>query len=164
MVSRVINQARHEQSAPLSQLHSLVLGEVLPCCGDSYHRRRLVNNKACQARPAVIVTPVTTEDVAITVNFARRNNYQVNTFLYIFLTLVIVFLLISLQMFLSFLSFRFIHFSFSLLTLLTPDFSILPLLAFSLSTLSICFWQTVFPLYFPLLNFLHISFVFLFLS
>ena len=77
IVGMVISQARYEQSAPLSHLHSLLLGEVLPCCGDGYHRRRLVNNRACQARPAVIVTPVTTEDVAITVNFARRNNYQV---------------------------------------------------------------------------------------
>ena len=63
--------------APISKLHQLVLGEVLPCCGVEYQRRRMVNNRACIARPAVIVQPVTTEDVAITVNFARRNGFQV---------------------------------------------------------------------------------------
>ena len=59
--------------APISQLHKLVLGDVLPCCGEEYQRRRVVNNRACFAKPAVIVRPVTAEDVAITVNFARRN-------------------------------------------------------------------------------------------
>jgi hypothetical protein len=63
--------------APISQLHELVLGDVLPCCGEEYQRRRVVNNKACLAKPAVIVRPLTTEDVAITVNFARRNGSQV---------------------------------------------------------------------------------------
>ena len=63
--------------APISQLHKLVLGDVLPCCGEEYQRRRVVNNRACFAKPAVIVRPVTTEDVAITVNFARRNGFQV---------------------------------------------------------------------------------------
>ena len=63
--------------APISQLHRLVIGLVLPCCGEEYERRRLVNNKACQARPAVIVRPATSEDVAITISFARRatSNY-----------------------------------------------------------------------------------------
>jgi hypothetical protein len=41
--------------APISRLHELVLGEVLSCCGKKYQRRRLVNNRACIARPAVIV-------------------------------------------------------------------------------------------------------------
>ena len=63
--------------APISKLHELVLGEVLPCCGKKYQHRRLVNNRACTARPAVIVRPRTTEDVAIAVNFARRNGIQV---------------------------------------------------------------------------------------
>ena len=68
--------------APISKLHELVLGEVLPCCGAKYQRRRLVNNRACLARPAVIVRPVTTEDVAISVNFAKRNGFQVSLFLF----------------------------------------------------------------------------------
>ena len=54
--------------APISKLHELVLGEVLPCC---------VNNRACIAIPAVMVRPPTTEDVAIVVNFARRIGIQV---------------------------------------------------------------------------------------
>ena len=64
--------------APLSVLHDLVVGEVLPCCGQKYQRRRLVDNRACTARPDIIVRPAATEDVAITVNFARRNGYKVN--------------------------------------------------------------------------------------
>ena len=64
--------------APISKLHELVLGEVLPCCGEEYQRRRVVNNRACLARPAVIVRPLTTEDVAIAVNFAKRNGFQVS--------------------------------------------------------------------------------------
>ena len=64
--------------APISKLHQLVLGEVLPCCGEEYKKKRMVNNRACIAKPAVIVRPVTTEDVAITVNFARRNGFQVS--------------------------------------------------------------------------------------
>ena len=63
--------------APISALHHLVVGEVLPCCGKKYQRMRMVNNRACTARPAVIVRPRTTEDVATTVNFARRNKIQV---------------------------------------------------------------------------------------
>ena len=63
--------------APISMLHELVLGEVLPCCGKKYERRRMVNNRAFTAIPAVIVRPRTTEDVAIVVNFARRNGIQV---------------------------------------------------------------------------------------
>ena len=63
--------------APVTELHKLVLGEVLPCCGKKYQRRRMVNNRACVARPAVIVQPRTTEDVSIAVNFARRNGFQV---------------------------------------------------------------------------------------
>ena len=68
--------------AYISQLHKLVIGHVLPCCGAEYERRRLVNNKACHARPSVIVRPVTTEDVAVTVIFARRNGYQVSVTVY----------------------------------------------------------------------------------
>jgi hypothetical protein len=34
-----------------------VAGEILPCCGAAYQKRRLVNNAACIARPSVIVTP-----------------------------------------------------------------------------------------------------------
>jgi len=64
--------------APISALHHLVVGEVLPCCGEKYQRRRMVNNRACLARPAVIVRPRTTEDVATTVNFARRNRLQIS--------------------------------------------------------------------------------------
>ena len=64
--------------APISKLYELVLGEVLPCCGQKYQRRRMVNNRACLARPAVIVRPATTEDVAVAVNFARRNGYHVS--------------------------------------------------------------------------------------
>ena len=64
--------------APLSVLHDLVVGEVLPCCGQKYESRRLVDNQACLARPDIIVRPAATEDVAITVNFARRNGYKVN--------------------------------------------------------------------------------------
>ena len=63
--------------APISKLHKLMLGEVLPCCGEKYQLRRVVNNRACLARPAVIVRPLTTEDVAIAVNFAKRNGFQV---------------------------------------------------------------------------------------
>ena len=63
--------------APISALHHLVVGEVLPCCGKKYQRMRMVNNRACLARPAVIVRPRFTEDVATTVNFARRNKIQV---------------------------------------------------------------------------------------
>ena len=81
MVMIVLCQARyahsamhHHHSAPVSQLHSLVLGEVLPCCGDNYQHRRLVNNRACRARPAVIVRPVTTEDVAVTVNYGEATS------------------------------------------------------------------------------------------
>ena len=67
-----------QHTAPISKLYELVLGEVLPCCGQKYQRRRLVNNRACTARPAVIIRPATTEDVAVAVNFAKRNGYQVS--------------------------------------------------------------------------------------
>merc|ERR1719320_811485 len=40
----------------------------MPCCGKKYQRMRMVNNRACTARPAVIVRPRSTEDVATTVN------------------------------------------------------------------------------------------------
>ena len=72
--------------APMSLLHDLILGEVIPCCGPRYDELRSVNNRACVSRPEVIVRPVTTEDVAIAVNFARRNGLQVsvNIFLYYF--------------------------------------------------------------------------------
>ena len=73
-----VNGEHMRHTSPISQLHQLVVGEVLPCCGESYQRRRLVNNKACAALPAVIVRPVTTDDVAIVVNFARRNGYQIS--------------------------------------------------------------------------------------
>ena len=63
--------------APISQLHELVLGDVVPCCDEEYQCRRVVNNRACLAKPAFIVRPLTAEDVAITVNFARRNGFQV---------------------------------------------------------------------------------------
>ena len=72
-----------QQVAPISKLHQLVLGKVLPCCGVEYEKRRVVNNRACIARPAVIVQPVTTEDVAIVVNFARRNGFQVGVIIWV---------------------------------------------------------------------------------
>ena len=75
--------------APISKLHELVLGEVLPCCGQKYQRRRMVNNRACLARPAVIVRPATTEDVAVAVNFARRNGYHVGS---VFIPLLVLYL------------------------------------------------------------------------
>ena len=65
------------QPAPMSLLHELTIGEVIPCCGPRYQELRTVNNQACVSRPQVIVLPVTTEDVAIAVNFARRNGLQV---------------------------------------------------------------------------------------
>ena len=43
-----------------------------------YDQLRTVNNRACVARPAVIVRAATTEDVAVAVNFARRNQLQVS--------------------------------------------------------------------------------------
>ena len=64
--------------APVSLLHELVIGEVVTCCGPRYEALRTVNNKACISRPSVIVVPATTEDVAITVNFARRNGLEVS--------------------------------------------------------------------------------------
>jgi len=68
----------HKSSPPIHQLHYEVVGEVLPCCGPAYERRRLVNNRACTAKPYVIVSPSTTEDVAATVGWARRNNIQIS--------------------------------------------------------------------------------------
>ena len=67
---------RHK--APISQLHRFVVGDVLPCCGESYQKLRLVNNRACINKPAVIVRPATNEDVSIVVKFARRNGYQIS--------------------------------------------------------------------------------------
>ena len=64
--------------APVSLLHSLVVGEVVPCCGPRYEALRTVNNKACISRPNIIVVAATTEDVAIAVNFARRNGLEVS--------------------------------------------------------------------------------------
>ena len=83
----------HQHKAPLSLLHDLVIGDVVPCCGPRslspssslniiiinicrYDQLRTVNNRACVARPAVIVRAATTEDVAVAVNFARRNQLQ----------------------------------------------------------------------------------------
>ena len=63
--------------APVSLLRSMLAGEVVPCCSNRYEVLRTVNNRACLARPAIIVRPLTTEDVAIAVNFARRNNMEV---------------------------------------------------------------------------------------
>ena len=70
---------QHQHPAPMSLLHELTIGEVIPCCGQRYEQLRKVNNQACVSRPRVIVLPVTTEDVAIAVNFARRNGLQVIT-------------------------------------------------------------------------------------
>ena len=77
-----------QHMAPISKLHELVLGEVLPCCGQKYQRRRMVNNRACVARPAVIVRPATTEDVAVAVSFARRNGYHVGS---VFIPLLVLY-------------------------------------------------------------------------
>ena len=79
--------------APISLLRDLILGDVIPCCGPRlvdlvliyftwwdvitrYNELRTVNNKACVSRPELIVRTATTEDVAIAVNFARRNGLQ----------------------------------------------------------------------------------------
>ena len=62
----------------MSLLHSLVIGEVVPCCGPRYEALRTVNNKACISRPNIIVVAATTEDAAIAVNFARRNGLEVS--------------------------------------------------------------------------------------
>ena len=70
----------HHHHAPVSVLHDLVVGEVIPCCGPRYESRRMVDNRACTARPDIIVRPASTEDVAITVNFARRNGYKVRSY------------------------------------------------------------------------------------
>ena len=70
---------QHQHPVPMSLLHELTIGEVIPCCGQRYEQLRKVNNQACVSRPRVIVLPVTTEDVAIAVNFARRNGLQVIT-------------------------------------------------------------------------------------
>ena len=60
---------------------------------------RTVNNKACVSRPEIIVLPATTEDVAIAVNFARRNGLKVTTLLitsnFLSIIFVVVFSLVS---------------------------------------------------------------------
>ena len=82
----ILSASAHHHQAPMSLLRDLILGEVIPCCGPRYDELRSVNNRACVSRPEVIVRPATTEDVAIAVNFARRNGLQVsvNIFLYYF--------------------------------------------------------------------------------
>ena len=70
--------SEYGHQAPMSLLRDLILGEVIPCCGPRYDELRSVNNRACVSRPEVIVRPATTEDVAIAVNFARRNGLQVS--------------------------------------------------------------------------------------
>jgi len=62
----------------VQDLHQLIIGEVLPCCGKKYQQRRLVNNRACIARPAIIVRPYSAEDVAIVVTFAVRHGFQIS--------------------------------------------------------------------------------------
>ena len=81
-----LSASAYDHQAPMSLLRDLILGEVIPCCGPRYDQLRSVNNRACVSRPEVIVRPATTEDVAIAVNFARRNGLQVsvNIFLYYF--------------------------------------------------------------------------------
>ena len=72
--------SQYHHQAPLSLLHDLIIGEVIPCCGPRYDELRSVNNRACVSRPEVIVRPATTEDVAIAVNFARRNGLKVDVY------------------------------------------------------------------------------------
>ena len=70
--------SEYHHQAPMSLLRDLILGEAIPCCGPRYDALRSVNNRACVSRPEVIVRPATTEDVAVAVNFARRNGLQVS--------------------------------------------------------------------------------------
>ena len=66
-----VHGALMRHKAPISQLHRFVVGDVLPCCGESYQKLRLVNNRACINKPAVIVRPATNEDVSIVVFIFR---------------------------------------------------------------------------------------------
>jgi len=66
------------KGAPLSILYKQISGSVLACCGEEYERRRQVNNRACLARPYVIIRPINTQDVARTVSFAHRNGIEIS--------------------------------------------------------------------------------------
>ena len=44
-----------------------------------FEEKRAVMNAACTAQPAVIVVPITEEDVSIIVGAARDNNLEVST-------------------------------------------------------------------------------------
>ncbi|XP_023338544.1 uncharacterized protein LOC111709168 [Eurytemora carolleeae] len=71
--SQLIKLKMTWRSLPLN-----VSGDVFPCCGSRYQQLRLVNNKACTARPYAIIRPRTTEDVALAVNFAHRHRIQIS--------------------------------------------------------------------------------------
>ena len=76
-ITELVSGLQDQQGISLSHLRQQMTGEVLPCCGERYQRRRIVNNRACVARPLVILRPRSAEDVAVGIDFARRNGLQV---------------------------------------------------------------------------------------